>query len=158
MTVIFFGKKPKKGDFRELKKIKIDGVRLTIRKLNPLLDFERDRMPQIFTSFISRRPIKEEPIINEAQVRKQQEDMQAVVKAGLVEPELVPVDKNERKGKEEGVTIDDIFANINFATKLYIEILTHSLNQFKGLKGLFFYHKTKRLFYTSIAKHMALNQ
>lgn len=144
-----FSKKPKKGDFREIKSITIDGIRMKIRKLNPLLDFERDKMPSIFTSFVSRRPVTEEPIVNEAQVRKQHDDMKAVVSAGLVYPELAPV------GKATGdqITINDIFANINFGSRLYVDILAHSLNHFKGIKGLFFYQKIRRQFYISIAKH-----
>lgn len=144
----FFGKKPGKKDLQSLKKVKISGFKFTIKKLNPFLDFNRDEMPQIFTTFISKRKVDVPVQPNEAQIRKYQEDMRMIIEAGVVYPKLVPVGKDEDKGKEKGITINDIFASIEFASKLYLEIIIHSLNQFKGLKGLFFSQKIRRLFYT----------
>jgi len=76
------------------------------------------------------------------------------VQAGLVKPELVPVGKGDQRGKEDGITVDDIFRDEDLAIKLYIEILAHSLNRFKGMRGLFFSIRIKHLLSTEWRKSM----
>jgi len=137
-------KKPTRERLREYKTLKISGMKIVIRKINPLVDFAVDKMPQIFTSFISRRKTTPEQQINEATLRKSQEDMKNVISAGIVEPEL---------GKK--INIDDIMANTAMALELYTEVIVHSLNMFKGIKGVFFSIKTRRLFYTAYVKNLA---
>jgi len=140
---MLFSRKPTRARLRRYKTVRISGFKFVIRKLNPLIDFPDDKMPQIFTSFISRRKVDPEKQINEAALRKTYQDMKNVIEAGLVYPEL-----------SENLTIDDIMADYVLALKLYTEIVVHSLNMFRGLKGLFFSLKTKRLFYTTYASNM----
>lgn len=137
-----FSTKPTTEKLRQYKKIKLSGMKFIIKKLNPLVDFPSGRMPQIFTYFVSRRKA-EEPVINEAVLRKNLEDMKAVIVAGVVRPEI-----------GEKIQIEDILANSVLALKLYTEIIIHSLNMFKGVKGLFFSVKTRRAFYTEYRKNM----
>ena len=114
------------------KKIKINGWKFIIKKINPLADFTSENMPQIFTSFISKRK-PTEPLLNEATLKKMEEDMKVVIEAGLVEPKLSPRNKSN-----EGITVDDLFRDYQTAADLYKEIFIHSLNRFRGIKGLFF--------------------
>jgi hypothetical protein len=130
------------------KTIRVQGGKYVIRKINPLLDFPYDKIPQIFTTIQSKRPVKEEDNLHPARLQKILDDMKSVVNAGLVDPPLVPVGKGENFRKEKGLTIDDIFMDSDLGTALYIEVLAHSLNRFKGLKGLFFSIRTKYLLYT----------
>ena len=139
-----FWRKPSKEKLRQYKTVKFAGMRFVIRKLNPIVDFSQGKMPQIFTSFISKRKPEGNQPISESILRKNQEDMKAVIQAGLIEP----------KFSDEGINIDDILADSVLALKLYTEIIVHSLNVFRGLKGLFFSRKTKRLFYSEWQKNM----
>lgn len=136
------------------KTIKVHGMRYIIRKINPLLDFAHDKIPQIFTSYISKRPTIDETNPKPIQLQKILEDVKLVVQAGLVSPELVPVGKNGNFRRENGITIDDLFINEDLGMKLYLEILAHSLNKFRGLKGLFFSIKIKQLLYTEWQKSL----
>ena len=65
--------------------------------------------------------------------------------AGLVEPELVPIGIGEFRGKEAGITVEDIFRDEQTGIKLYWEIIQHSLLRFRGIKELFFWLLIKRL-------------
>ena len=75
---MWFDHKAEKWRLAGYKRIKVNGQIFTIRKINPLLDFKSDSMPQIFTSFISRRKV--EPHTDPA---KAQADMMNVIEAGL---------------------------------------------------------------------------
>ena len=130
------------------------GLNFTIRKVNPLIHFSYDKIPQIFSQYSTkRRP--DIDLTNPAVIAKTFEDMKSVVAAGLVKPELVPVGKGELKGKEGGITIDDIFIDEETGVKLYLEIIAHSLNKFKGLKAVFFSIKIRRLLFTEWRKRLA---
>lgn len=118
------------------KQIKIQGMRFTIRRLNPLLDFPSDKIPQIFTDFVS---VKDKPILDP---KKIQEDMYSIIQAGVVEPRL----------SQEGITPEDLFRDPEIGTGLYREIIEHSLNRFKGLKKLFFSIKARYRFYIAWRK------
>ncbi len=115
-----------------LKKIKIEGMSFTIKRLNPLLDFSSDNIPQIFTDFSS---IKPPPSADSSPsvLNKIKDDMFSIIKAGVVEPKL----------SKDGITVDDLFRDPDIGIGLYQAILDHSLNRFKGLKKLFFSIKTK---------------
>lgn len=127
-----------------LKNVKINGIKFTIKKLNPLLDFPADRMPQVFTYYLKRRKVTEPQDLSIEAMRKGLDEMKLVVSAGVVSPKFSP----------ELLTIDDIFRWSDTGSKLYLEIIAHSLNQFRGLKGVFFSIRIRRLLYTSWAKTM----
>lgn len=115
---------------RGYRKIVINGMAFTIRKLNPLIDFRSDQIPQIFTDYESARArIPDTP----QTAKKAQEDMYAVIHAGVVSPDLVP------EGKKDGLNPSDLFRDPTMGLKLYYEIIYHSLNHFKGFKRLFFW-------------------
>jgi hypothetical protein len=128
----FFSKKTTVEELRGYKKITINGMRFTIKKINPLLDFHSDQMPQIFTDFVSARP-SALPTMTPETIKKYQEDMYSIIRAGLVDPVL----------SKEGITAEDLFRDMEVGSKLYQEILEHSMNRFKGLKKLFFSIKSK---------------
>lgn len=130
-----------------LKTVKISGWKFKIKRLNPLIDFEPDKVPQIFSSFQSQRKVDESKWPAERQ-RKIESDIKEIVKAGVVDPELVMVANGDKKGKEDGITVNDLFRDPDLGYRLYVEIMAHSLNYFKGLKGLFFYLKIKQLLLT----------
>lgn len=148
-----FFKKPTKEKIRQYKTIRYSGMKFVIRKLNPFFDFSINQMPQIFSSFISRRKVDPESIANESTMRKAQEDMRVLICAGLVFPKV-----NLTTNKNKDLSIEDIMSDTNLALRLYTEILIHSLNMFKGLKGLFFSVKTRRLFYIEYRKSMEKHQ
>ena len=144
----------KKEKLQRHKTVKVFGDRYVIRKINPLLDFSYDTMPQIFSSFISKRPVTE-TVPHPSQIQKAMKEMKLIVQVGLVNPKLVPVGKGEKYRQEDGITIDDLFVDTELGTRLYLEILAHSLNQFKGLKGLFFSLRTRHSLFTEWRKNMA---
>ena len=136
-----------KDKLNGLKKIKVNGIRFTIKKLNPLLDFPSDKMPQIFSHYLKRKPIKEDlnQDISIQQLRQSLSEMKLIVEAGVVAPQFSP----------QLITIDDIFRFGDTGAKLYLEILAHSLNQFSGLKGVFFSIKIRHSLFTIWRKNMA---
>jgi len=134
------------------KKVKINGWKFIIKKINPLADFTSENMPQIFTSFVSKRKLTE-PVLNEATLKKMEEDMKVVIEAGLVEPKLSPRNKSN-----EGITVDDLFRDYETATELYKEIFIHSLNRFRGLKGLFFCLRLRYIAFTQSQKNIQNSQ
>lgn len=148
--MLFFGGELTKAKVQEWKTVKVNHAKFIIRKLNPLLDFTADRMPQIFTTFVSRRPIDPEKITAEAKARLE-EDLRAVLERGVVKPEIVPIGKGEKRGKEAGITADDLLRD-DTGVKLYMEIITHSLNRFRGLRGVFFSIRTKLSLFMQLQK------
>lgn len=125
-----FARVPSKAILQDYKTVSISGSKFVIRKINPLADFTVNNMPQIFSSFNSRRRPEDQSISKQQRALA---DMKVVVEAGLVDPELVPVSKSK-----EGITVDDIFRDMDTGISLYWEIIIHALNKFKGLKGIFF--------------------
>lgn len=122
------------GELKGYKRVRIRGMRFVIRKLNPMLDFEADKMPTIFTAAHPRRGAnKTPPPMTPEAAERAEEDMYAIIAAGVVEPVL----------SKDGLTPKDLFRDIGIGTALYIEIVAHSLNVFRGLKGLFFFHRIK---------------
>lgn len=133
----FFSRAPSKAELAGERTVNVNGGKYVIRKLNPMIDFGASNMPQIFTAYQSRRPkdaAQETPETKARAVR----DMYAVIEAGLIKPSLVPVGKGELRGKEDGITVEDLFRDPSTGARLYWEIVSHSLNRFRGLKGVFF--------------------
>jgi len=124
------------------KVVKILGQKFTIRKINPVLDFPPENMPQIFTSQSSKRDIGAT-----YSPKSLMEQMYRIVEAGVVYPELVPIGKGDKKGKEDGLTVEDLFRDQEAGSKLFAEIMLHTLNKHKGLKSLFFSLKMRLSFW-----------
>lgn len=137
-----------KAELQGHKKVKVCHSQFTIRRINPLLDFDLEHMPQIFTSFQSNRKTDKSPYDPKVLL----EQMMRVVEAGVVDPPLACVGKGAARGKEEGITVEDIFRDEECGYKLYSEIMLHSLNRFSGLKKVFFSVKTRLAYYINLAK------
>lgn len=118
--------KPNKDKLLNYKSVRINGSWFKIRPVIPLQDFTPDKMPQIFTDFTRNNYVPD--FSNPAALKKLNEDMMAVVKAGLVSP-------NE---KEDGITVHDLFRDQELGYKLYLSVLEHSLLKFKGIQKCFF--------------------
>lgn len=143
-----FSKAATKERLQKWKTVKINGWTFTIRRLNPLLDFPGDQMPQIFSESVqSRRPMPARVLPNDE--ARALDDMRLFIVKGVVKPSIGLKDD----GKSD-FTADDLFRDGDTAVKLYVEILAHSLNVFRGLKGLFFWAKTKRSLFTVLRKSM----
>jgi hypothetical protein len=129
------------------KRIKIKGMRFVIRRVNPLMDFPVEKVPQLFTELQSaRKPDPTKPPTIE-QIKAMREQMLIYIEAGVVEPRLVPVGVGPKNGMEEGLTAEDLCRDQDMGTRLYWAILSHSLNTFKGIKSLFFSIKQKLLLF-----------
>jgi len=137
-----------KEELQGIKEVKVCHSKFKIRRINPLLDFELDHMPQIFTGFQSQRKTDKTPFNSKNVV----EQMMRVVEAGVVEPALVPVGAGGKRGKEDGITVEDIFRDDECGYKLYTEIMLHSLNRFTGLKKVFFSVKIKLAYCIALAR------
>lgn len=134
-----FYKNPSKEWLQNIKTVRINGHRFRIKSVNPLADFSTDKMPQIFaSSYATARAFKEGDKVPVEYAKRVRSDMMALVEAGLVEPELVSVGIGDKKGKEQGITIEDIARDEATFTKLYWEIWLHSLNKFRGIRNFFF--------------------
>src|SRR4030067_985141 len=107
-----FQQKTAKEILLKLKKIKVNGMLFTIKAINPLLDFSADKIPQIFTDFISIR--KSDPhIISPEYIKKMQQDMHATIYAGVVEPKL-----SQNGSKDGNITPEDLFRDPSMGVKL----------------------------------------
>ena len=139
-----------KQDFQGHKSLTINGHCFKIKRINPLTDFTADRMPQIFASSYYQKPKLEGEKPHAEYVKRVMRDMMAVVEAGLVEPDLVPIGQGEKKGKEPGITVEDIARDEDTFTKLYWEIWLHSLNKFRGFKNFFFNLRLRYWLWTAL--------
>lgn len=149
--MMFFGREATTADIRGHKRVRVNGMRFTIRRLNPLVDFTDGNMPQIFTAYYSRRPTVDAPQTIET-MKKAQADMYAVIRAGLVEPLIVAEEA------KDGLKASDLFRDPTMGPKLFIEIIAHSLQTFRGLKGLFFFHRIKLSLWTQWLKDMGVHR
>lgn len=123
----------------------------TIRQINPLLDFPGDQLPQIFVS----APAKKMPeTLSEETAKRQIADMKLIVRAGVVDPPLSAAGKGESFGRESWLTVDDLFRDPEIGVRLYVEVMAHSLNRFKGLKGVFFSIKLRHTLFITWRKLM----
>lgn len=114
-----------------LKKLKIGGMEFTIKAVNPLVDFAANNIPQIFTDWVSARKADPTKAPELPDIKKIQESMYSVIRAGLDKPKLF------RKA-DEGLVVEDLFRDPTIGIKLYYAILEHSLNRFRGLNKVFF--------------------
>jgi len=129
------------------KRVEIRGMNFTIRRVNPLMDFPVDRVPQLFTEIQSaRKPDPTKPPTIE-QIKLLREQMLTYIEAGVVEPRLASIGVGDKNGKEDGITAEDLCRDQDMGMRLYWAILSHSLNTFKGIKGLFFSIKQKLLLF-----------
>lgn len=127
-----------KARLQGYKEVRIDGERFVIRRINPVMDFDAGKIPQIFTGN-PKAVMAAQANPDPAQLKQMFLDMYAMVEAGLVEPLLTPMKAHSDDLKREvGITVDDIFRVPSRGAKLYLEILLHSMNRMNGLKGLFF--------------------
>lgn len=127
---IFRREKDPREKLLRLKNLKISGMEFTIKAVNPLVDFPADKIPQIFTDWVSHRKVEAKPL-EIPDIKKIQQDMYAIIEAGVDKPKLY------RKA-DDGITVQDLFRDPAIGVKLYYEILEHSLNRFRGLGRLFF--------------------
>lgn len=154
---MMFWRKDKKAELQGHKEVTLKGQTFIIRKINPLMDFPPERMPQIFSHWQSRR--RAEAPMDESRAMK---DMMAVVEAGVVGIKtgrdvlpLVEVGKGGARGREPGLTVEDIFRDQEVGVSLYLEIFQHTLNRFSGLRKVFFSLQSKLLWFTLLRKSTA---
>ena len=125
-----FSKAATREQLQDWKRVRVNGWKFTIRRINPILDFPADRMPQIFAEAVSRRAPAEKPV--KAAEDRALEDFKSFISRGVVHP-LVGL-------KDDGkcdFTVDDLLRDGDTAQKLYAEIMFHSLAAFRGLRGFF---------------------
>lgn len=134
--------RPTKESLQGHKWVKIRGQWFKIRRINPLMDFPSGKMPQIFSSTPPGIKTRlDNPPADLA--KKYQEDMYAVIEAGVLDPQIVPVSK-----REDGITAEDVFRIPEVGIELYMEIIEHSLLRMRGLSRIFFWLARTRLRYT----------
>jgi hypothetical protein len=146
-----FSKAATKENLQEWKRVRVNGWTFTIRRLNPLLDFPGDKMPQIFTAMApSRKPGVDKPVqAGPEKADKGLDELRLVLSKGVVSPKI---------GIKEGegtLSADDLIRDEDTAGKLYIEIMAHSMKTFRGLKGFFLWARIRRSLYTAWAKSTA---
>lgn len=133
--------------YRGYKKIKVNGQRFIIQKINPLTDLPEKHFPQIF-SHIDPNDTRMRKMMNKITHKEQIKNMIPLIKAGVVEPQLVD-DPNE------GLTAEDLFRDPMTGFRLFEKIIDHSLYRFRGLKGLFFSIVLKPFIFIRGRKYMA---
>lgn len=141
-----FWKRNVKAELQGHKRVVIKGQAFIIRKINPLIDFSADRMPQIFAHMVSRRAPSGTPM-EDAKALK---DMMAIVEAGVVGIDtgrdllpLVEIGKGQARGREAGITVEDLFRDQEAGVLLFQEVFSHTLDRFRGMQKVFFWLKTK---------------
>lgn len=146
-----FSKAAKKADLQGWRTVRINGWKFTIRRLNPILDFPPDRMPKLFGEFVSvRRPVLGSVV--QMDEKQSMEDLKLTIAKGTVSPAIGLTDKDKAD-----FTADDLLRDGDTAVKLYIEIMTHSLNMLRGLRGVFFCLRIRHLLYTALRKNTGLD-
>ena len=140
----FNGKEFTKDNLGGFKTVYVNGFRFKIRRVNPLIDFESSQLPSLFTDNEWSVNNSCNPPQTPELIQKVQKQMYLYLEAGVIEPKLVPIGKDDKKGKEEGITVEDLFRDPSLGAKLFNEIILHSTSNEGGLKGLFFSIK-KRL-------------
>lgn len=151
-----FDKEPTKADLQAHRKVSLGGYKFIIRRVNPLLDFEPDRMPQIFKAPSLKDRNKANKPLKPAEAKKMMEDMVAVLEAGVVSPELVPTGRGSKQGSEEGITAQDILRWDDVGADLYTEIISWSLVQYRGLRGAIQFSANKAAMLDAVAKRYSV--
>lgn len=142
-----------RAELRGWKTIRLRGRRYVIRKLNPILDFQLDRMPMIFSAYAPTK-VAQGKAAEALNLRRIQEEMMEVVRVGVVEPQLTPVAAGDGRGREPGITVEDLFRDPEIGAALYQEIIIHTWNRYQGLRGVFFSAATRRAFHTGRRRTM----
>lgn len=148
--MFWWGPEQKKRRLLGLKRVKINGMRFIIRRVNPIMDFPSAQVPQLFTESPSVKNAEKSESLTPLQIENIRKTVIAYIEAGVVDPRLVPIGKGENRGKEPGITAEDLFRDPSMGMKLYQEILENSMNVFGGFKGLFFSIKRKLWLFTSL--------
>lgn len=133
-----FGSKATKAGLQEHKRVVAGGMHFTIKKLVPLVDFQPDRMPLIFSE-TTRLP--KQDLSSPGVLKRLREDMMMVIQAGVVDPEIVPPGK-------PGITAEDIMRDTDVGIKIYAAIMEHSLIKTRGLRKPFFFLMRRLLQFT----------
>lgn len=133
--------------FRGYKKIRLGGMTFIIQKINPLIDIQSKELPMIFTH-IDPSNVRMRKLIEKVNLKDQIKYMAPVIKAGVVEPPIM-------ENPNDGFTVEDFFVDPLIGYRLWEIILNHSLNRFKGIKGVFFSIMTKLYLFIRGRKHMA---
>lgn len=136
-----------------LKKVKIYGHKFVIKKINPLLDFNSNSIPKIFSSINPKRLSMNDRKLTDVEIKNAYENMETIIEAGLYYPKLTKQQSGENKWHEKGLTVKDLFIDDELGYKLYIEILSHSLNKFKGIVGSFFLNILRRWLYIQLPQN-----
>lgn len=123
-----FERRPTAAELRGEKRIVVRGMRFTIRRINPLLDFHSSKMPQIYTEISTSRLPPSTPM----DPTKLQAECFDVIRAGVVDPEI------GGPGAKDKIAVEDLFRDPAVGADLYFEIIQHSLSRFKGVQRLFF--------------------
>lgn len=126
-----------------------------------MLDFPSDKLPALFTDNPWANDPKKQIPPSPDSVKKIQQMMYMYIEAGVVEPKLLPVGKGDDRGKEDGITVEDLFRNPNLGSKLFNEIVFHSIGREGGLGNLFFSIRKKlgllTLFQSGMVKDLAIS-
>lgn len=124
-----FSKRPTKEGLQSYKDVSVLGMRFTIRRVSPLADLDPSALPAIFTDTTRRQA---QDLSSVASQRRALDDMKMIVQAGVVDPPL------SGPGKP-GLSVDDVFRDMDLGTKLYWTILEHSLFKVSPWKVPFFF-------------------
>ena len=122
-----FGQKPTRESLHGHKRVKVGGMAFTIRRLAPLSDFPADRMPMVFSDTTRHEAVD---MGNQSVIKRVQEDMRAVVQAGVVDPPL---------NQKDGISVADLFRDPDVGYNLYSVIMEHSLLHMAGKRIQFFF-------------------
>lgn len=153
-----FWRRKKVDRLRGIKTVRVRGMKFVIRRVNPLLDFPADKMPQIFEEAHLRRPADTAKPLTAAQIENMRSQVLSYIRAGVIDPPLVPLGTGDRRGKEDGITADDLFRDPDMGMRLYFEILHNSLNVFSGLQSVFFSIRTRLFVFTFLRLNTRANQ
>lgn len=149
-----FARTPTGAKLRGHKTVKINGWKFVIKKVNPFVDFQSDRLPLVFSGVSdSAAPKEEEPKTSEGkahQYERMRKGMSEMILAGVVEPEIAPA------GESAPLTVDDLFRDPSVGVRLYYAIIDHSLNKFKGMSNVFF-SLAVRLWYSTLCANGTVN-
>lgn len=109
------------------KLVSVGEMTYTIRQVQTA-DFAPGRVPLYITNPAA---LRTQPLS-----RLQREQMQ-IVAAGVVEPRLVPNGMGRARGREAGVTVEELFRDPEHAHDLFVEIVAHSVTPYRpGLMAI----------------------
>lgn len=114
------------------KKIKIDGIRLTIRKINNLDFLDGSKvLHKTFQTYEDKR-LSGKPIDNDKLNKILKDHYRDVFLSGVISPKLI----RKQDDSSEAIYVDELFDNMEFAQKLYQSIFIHTYGKKKVLSAL----------------------